>query len=45
MDCIYSNKATLHDGTETVKYRIGKPSKRMVAIANRVMGATVFTRT
>jgi hypothetical protein len=42
--CIYSNKATLHDGTETVKYRIGKPSKRMVAVANRIMGATLFTR-
>lgn len=42
--CIYSNKATLSDGTETTKYRIGKPSKRMIAIANRIAGATIFTR-
>jgi hypothetical protein len=42
--CIYSNKATLSDGTETTKYRIGKPSKRMIAIANHVAGATIFTR-
>lgn len=42
--CIYSNKATLSDGTETTKYRIGKPSKRMIAIANRVVGASVFSR-
>ena len=42
--CIYSNKATLADGTETTKYRIGKPSRRMVAIANAVAGSTLFTR-
>jgi len=42
--CIYSNKTKLSDGTETIKYRIGRPSKRMVALANRVAGATVFTR-
>lgn len=42
--CIYSNKAKLADGTETTKYRIGKPSKRMVAIANRIAGADLFTR-
>jgi predicted transcriptional regulator len=42
--CIYANKATLSDGTETTKYRIGKPSKRMIAIATRVAGASVFTR-
>lgn len=42
--CIYSNKATLADGTETTKYRIGKPSKRMVALANLVAGAQLFTR-
>lgn len=43
--CVYSNKATLADGTETTKYRIGKPSRKMVQIANAVMGSTVFTRT
>ena len=42
--CIYSNKAKLADGTETIKYRIGKPSKRMVALANRIVGASIFAR-
>jgi predicted transcriptional regulator len=42
--CIYSNKAKLADGSETVKYRIGRPTKRMVAIANRIAGAQLFTR-
>ena len=42
--CIYSNKATLADGTETTKYRVGKPSRKMVAIANAVAGSTLFTR-
>lgn len=43
-NCVYANKATLADGTETTKYRIGKPSKRMVALANQVFGASMFTR-
>lgn len=42
--CIYSNKVKLSDGTETVKYRMGKPSKRMVALANRIAGAQLFVR-
>lgn len=42
--CIYSNKAVLADGTETVKYRLGKPTSKMVAIANAVLGASAFTR-
>lgn len=42
--CIYANKATLADGTETVKYRVGKPSRRMIAIANAVAGAELFSR-
>lgn len=41
--CIYSNPTKLKDGREVVKYRLGVPSKRMVQIANAVMGATVFT--
>lgn len=41
--CIYSNTAKLADGTETIKYRIGKPSKRMVAVAARVAGSQLFT--
>ncbi len=43
--CVYGNKAVLADGTETTKYRIGKPSRKMVQIANAVMGAQAFTRT
>ena len=43
--CIYGNKATLSDGTETTKYRIGKPNKRMLRLANMVYGANAFTRT
>jgi hypothetical protein len=42
--CIYANKSKLADGTETTKYRIGRPTKRMVALANAVAGAQVFTR-
>ena len=42
--CIYSNKAVLADGTQTTKYRIGKPSRRMIALANAVAGASIFAR-
>lgn len=42
--CIYGNKATLSDGTETVKYRLGKPSKKMVQAANAILGASAFSR-
>jgi predicted transcriptional regulator len=41
--CVYSNSAKLADGTPTVKYRIGVPSKRMIAIVNAVVGASAFT--
>lgn len=41
--CIYANPAKLSDGTKTTKYRIGSPSKRMVQIANAVVGASAFT--
>lgn len=43
-NCIYSNRAVLADGTETTKYRVGRPTKRMVAIANAVGGSQLFTR-
>lgn len=43
--CIYGNSTKLANGTQTTKYRIGKPTKRMVALAARVAGADVFTRT
>jgi len=29
--CVYSNPRTLHDGTRTVKYRVGRPSRAIVA--------------
>ncbi len=42
--CIYANKVVLSDGTEGTKYRIGKPSRSMVALANQVFGAQMFSR-
>lgn len=42
--CVYSNPSKLADGTETTKYRIGKPTKHMVALAARIQGAAIFTR-
>jgi len=41
--CVYSNAAKLADGTKTVKYRLGVPSKRMVRLANSILGASAFT--
>ena len=41
--CVYSNPAVVN-GVEVVKYRIGKPTRAMVAIANQVVGADAFTR-
>jgi predicted transcriptional regulator len=43
--CVYSNQAKLSDGREVVKYRIGTPTKRMVAVANAILGSSIFTRT
>lgn len=40
--CIYANEAVVA-GSKVAKYRIGKPTRAMVAIANRVAGASVFT--
>lgn len=42
--CIYGNPATLYTGEQTTKFRLGTPSRRMVAIASRMVGAGVFTR-
>lgn len=42
--CIYSNVKTLSNGQEVVKYRLGKPSKRMVQMAAAIAGARAFTR-
>jgi len=41
--CVYSNAAKLADGTKTTKYRLGVPSKRMVRLANQILGASAFT--
>ena len=37
--CIYTNRTS---GSDTVTYRIGTPTKRMVAFANRVLGTRAF---
>lgn len=42
--CVYSNAAKLSNGTTATKYRLGKPSRRIVALAAKVMGADAFTR-
>ena len=41
--CVYSNTATLSNGTTVAKYRIGKPTRAMVRAANALLGATAFT--
>lgn len=41
--CVYTNSAKLADGTPTVKYRIGTPSKRMIRAVNAIFGASAFT--
>lgn len=33
--CVYGNPATLYDGTITTKYRVGTPTKAMIAAAAR----------
>jgi hypothetical protein len=42
--CIYANDVKLWDGTQSVKYRLGTPSRRMVAVAARTIGAAMFSR-
>lgn len=42
--CVYSNPAVVN-GVEVVKYRIGTPTRAMVALAAAVRGSAVFTRT
>lgn len=39
---IYLNKRVDTKGRETMKYRLGTPSRRMVALAASVAGSTVF---
>lgn len=40
--CIYANETTLSRGQRVVKYRVGSPSKAMVAAAARFAGAELF---
>lgn len=42
--CVYGNRKTLSTGSETTKYRLGRPSRQMVRIANAVLGSAAFTR-
>lgn len=42
--CIYANEKTLRSGESMIKYRLGTPSKRIVAAAARAVGADVFSR-
>jgi|AntAceMinimDraft_6_1070360.scaffolds.fasta_scaffold00671_11 hypothetical protein len=41
--CIYGNPAVMSDGTKTTKYRIGTPTKAMVAAAYASVGGELFT--
>ena len=40
--CIYTNKKTLADGRRITYYKLGKPTKEMVAMAHAVLGAEAF---
>jgi len=41
---IYGNDAKLSDGSVVTKYRLGQPSRKMVAAAAALFGADVFSR-
>jgi hypothetical protein len=40
--CIYTNKKTLTDGRRITYYKLGKPTKAMIAMAHAVLGAEAF---
>ena len=40
--CIYTNKKTLENGKTITFYRLGKPSREMVAMAHAVLGGQAF---
>ena len=40
--CIYTNKKTLENGKTITSYRLGKPSREMVAMAHAVLGGQAF---
>jgi predicted transcriptional regulator len=41
---IYGNETKMSDGKVATKYRLGKPSRKMVALAAQIAGASVFSR-
>jgi len=40
--CIYTNKKTLSNGKTITYYRLGKPSREMVAMAHAILGGQAF---
>lgn len=40
--CIYTNKKTLADGRTISYYKLGKPTREMVAMAHAVLGGQAF---
>jgi ribonucleotide monophosphatase NagD (HAD superfamily) len=40
--CIYTNKKTLADGRRITYYKLGKPTKKMIAAAHAVLGGQAF---
>lgn len=40
--CVYANEATLAKGGKTTKYRVGRPTKAMVAAAYASFGSDLF---
>ena len=40
--CIYTNKKTLEDGRRITYYKLGKPTKAMIAAAHASLGAEAF---
>ena len=40
--CIYTNKKTLADGRRITYYKLGKPTKAMIATAHAILGAEAF---
>lgn len=39
---VYANKSELWNGLPTTKYRLGRPSRAMVAAAYQTVGGSVF---
>lgn len=40
--CIYTNKKKLSDGRTITFYRLGKPTREMIAMAHAVLGGQAF---